>query len=273
MMRSAIPLFFALVGVVFACDGKTPQADPALPDPPCGTRDGMVGLKRLDTGECFWMDARPVSQGEFFDAIEAGMTFADDSACTEHDAYAPILNPSRSQYCKGEMNLDTWAIHDGLQYLKWPPGSNTWHLPMNCASWCDAKAYCDFVGKRLCRAADVGRFEAIAAQADEIHAACATDVQPTGRIEGKGYCACWSSAIGECDMSVSPWQCTLNQCEGPYAGMHCMISNHLFVQADRPAMQSMGWRGEALDCTLGSVALETARQEDLDEANIVCCAD
>ena len=272
MTRLTTPLVFAVLGVFFACESKTPQADPELPDPPCGTRDGMVGLKRLDTGECFWMDARPVSRREFLDAVEAGMPFAEDGACGEHDTHAPQLKVGRTQYCQGSDNIDPDQLAAGVNYLNWPPGGNTEHLPINCASWCDATAYCDFVGKRLCNAADVGRFDADAARADEVHAACAADVKISDDLQGK-TCLCWNPTQNECDTSQSRWDCTLNQCEGPYAGMQCMISTHLFVQADRPAMQSMGWRGEALDCTLGSVAVETARQDDIDSANIVCCAD
>ncbi|MGK0362395.1 MAG: hypothetical protein ACI9U2_004716 [Bradymonadia bacterium] len=157
--------------------------------------------------------------------------------------------------------------------MSWPPTSGTGHLPLACAGWCDAKAYCQHVGKRLCHAADAGQFDAQAASADEIHAACAIDTNPTGQAEGK-TCMCWSALNNECKQASDGTRgCTLDQCEGPYAGMQCMMSTHIYVQSDRPAMQSMGWRGETLDCTLGSLAVDEASPEQIDAASIVCCAD
>lgn len=259
-----------------ACNSKTAQPDPALPEPPCGTRDGMVGIKRLDTGACFWMDARPVSRREFLDAVEAGMPFAMDGACAGHAEHAPQFRVSRTDWCKGRDNLfDIYGSQLDLQgvphYLKWPPGGNTGHAPMNCASWCDAKAYCDFVGKRMCRGADVGRLSEATVGADEVSAACAVRGEPKGNAEGR-TCACWYTQPDECRRNDG-WDCTLTQCEGPYAGMHCMMGNHLFVESNEPAMQSMGWDMSALNCAEGSVAVARGSQSDRDSANIVCCTD
>lgn len=256
---------------LLACDSKTPQSDPVLPEPPCGTQNGMVGIKRLDTGACFWMDARPVSRGEFFGAVEAGMPFSADGACAEHDTHAPVLNRDRSGFCHGETNLTDLEILEGRQYMGWPPGGNTRHLPMQCASWCDARAYCSFVGKRLCQAADTDQFSSAAAQEDEIHAACTTGRSPIELPEAN--CACLDEGLNDCDKTVSPWECALRQCEGPLLGMQCMVKSPIYVQSDQPAVQSMGWRGSGLDCSLGSIAISDAPQRAIDSANIVCCSD
>lgn len=264
--------FLLGLGLLLACDSKTPRADPELPDPPCGTRDGMVGLKRLDTGECFWMDARPVSRKEFYDAVQAGMPLSDDTACAEHERHAPHLGPNRSEECYRIQDIRGCGLQEGAPYLPWPPASIVNYLPMYCARWCDAHTYCQFVGKRLCRAADVGKIEPLSASADELRAACVADGDHRGLTQGAS-CSC-RSRLDECQTIEGPrWSCVLEQCAGPYEGMNCLRQHHIYVHSDQPAMESMGWDGETLDCDLGSLAVVDASKREIDDASIVCCAD
>lgn len=255
--------FILVLGLLCACDSKTPQADPELPDPPCGTRDSMVGLKRLDTGECFWMDARPVSQQTYYDAVQSGMAFSDHPACADHDEHAPHMGPDRSFECYRIQDYDPATLQSGAaQNLDWPPGSRA-QTPMYCATWCDAEAYCAHVGKRLCRATDVGPFDVNAAQASELQAMCTAGSGDSAVILGESAksssgCGCYSSPPA---------------CEGPYGEMWCIANQHFFVESDVPAVRAVDVANNRTVCDRPTMALAGATPYFSDFAKILCCAD
>ena len=106
----------------------------------------------------------------------AGPTMVDmggwciDSTEVTRAQYAAFLNAKNGdtsgqpEFC--DSNTDYAPVQSGHQFCYWPfdPVSSP-NLPVVCVDWCDAAAYCEWAGKRLCGAingglADLSRLDA-----------------------------------------------------------------------------------------------------------------
>lgn len=79
--------------------------------------------------------------------------------------------PTEGDLC----TIPTMGAGDGKQILMlWPPPPNERGLPMVCITPCDALAYCESIGKRLCKGGslDGGTSMALSDPSDEWYAAC-----------------------------------------------------------------------------------------------------
>ena len=75
-----------------------------------------------------------------------GANFAIDVQEVTRDQYNTWIVSSPST--QGQVAACTWNTSFTPE-CEWPPGSNG-DLPVVCVDWCDARAYCQAMGKRLC---------------------------------------------------------------------------------------------------------------------------
>jgi formylglycine-generating enzyme required for sulfatase activity len=120
------------------CAGDSPDAG--------GSR--MV-LQKLAGGACFWIDVTEVTVAEY----QSFLGTAD--ASTQDDPCGSGQNPSFAPSCDG----GTPALGPSE--------------PVVCVDWCDARAYCNSIAKRLCRGDGLLNFGSAATS--EWYAACSPD--------------------------------------------------------------------------------------------------
>jgi sulfatase modifying factor 1 len=115
---------------------KTSQDDPLLRDP-------VLLLVDDPYGTCFWMDETEITAGqyrEWLKAVESGPPkWADVAGCDWKMQDAKPFDPDNRA---DEGCLATAAAGT-------PPFAD--EQPMRCVDWCEAAAYCDWAGKRLCK--------------------------------------------------------------------------------------------------------------------------
>ena len=128
------------------------NADDARPDVPADVElpDLTVGLPgpkmvriRAPNGQSYYIDSTEVSQGhyqKFLESVEtAGFQPALPSFCDSNTSYRPPLREPGEQF-----NTFVHCPDGGFTPTDTPD------LPMVCVDWCDAQAYCQWAGKRLC---------------------------------------------------------------------------------------------------------------------------
>ena len=121
--------------------GGAPHKCPeGLPGPP------LVEVTFPD-GAAYCIDATEVTQAQYHDFASAkkGDMAGQPEVCVFNKSWVPeVMGPEQPAGCpKGY----------------YEPGQNA-DLPMVCTNWCQAKAYCEWAGKRLCRAAGGGKVDA-----------------------------------------------------------------------------------------------------------------
>lgn len=112
----------------------------------------MIGA-RLKEGDCVLIDAKSVSRGEYFDALRRDeLRPASHPACIAVMGHGPRRLVDGNDACS-ELALPTGGRPpwEGEPLFPWPPSTDERELPMACINWCDALAYCESKGKRLCR--------------------------------------------------------------------------------------------------------------------------
>ena len=159
MLGGLLPVFAA---AIYFSTGT--QRDEILRDPdtlekldepgqgacPAGASDSGWGPDMVRLPEDFCIDKTEVTRGQYEAWLDTSPpTSGQTSACSNNDDFTPSCG--------------------------WKPGSDQ-DLPVVCVDWCDAKAFCDAAGKRLCgRIGDGGGypFESYHdASVSEWHAAC-----------------------------------------------------------------------------------------------------
>jgi formylglycine-generating enzyme required for sulfatase activity len=164
----------------------------------------MVEQARLDGG-CVWVDSTEVTFADYNAFLATSPSVAGVAGCEGRDGGSAALDPM----CLG----DAGAL----------PASR----PVSCVDWCDAQAYCGFVGKRLCTGEPTAN-----PSSSEWVAACSNNqtlVYPYGKSYERGACrgdcgsacatldagslAACKSPCGAFDMSgnVEEWT---NECNG-----------------------------------------------------------
>jgi hypothetical protein len=128
--------------------GLSDPVDSPCPDDPIR---GMVGAHMPD-GRCYLIDARPVTMGEYWTAEQANGSLRSSSPhCDgfQSEGYRVAwIGGTAYDACAG----DLYGSEDGQfqPSTSWPPEPEHELHTMMCIAWCDADAYCESVGKRLC---------------------------------------------------------------------------------------------------------------------------
>ncbi|PRQ09087.1 formylglycine-generating enzyme family protein [Enhygromyxa salina] len=146
----------ALLGLLAL--GATTDASEDAPPPleditcPAGQADGGMGPSMVELPEGFCIDTTEVTRAQYSAWLEtAPSTSGQPSACAENQDFEPSC--------------------------AWPPPDHEANYPVVCVDWCDARAYCEAAGKRLCGQIGGGgggyEFDSYAdASVSEWHAAC-----------------------------------------------------------------------------------------------------
>lgn len=153
----------ALFSTVVACSASAPREE-LQPDPdqlhnlgadgcPAGLSEGGMGPDMVRLPEGFCMDTTEVKRGEYNEWVEtAPSTSGQSASCSENDDFAST--------CGDDRFPDNPAV---------------------CVDWCDAKAFCEAAGKRLCGQIGTGEGYAFDSYDDpavsEWHAACTSGGQ------------------------------------------------------------------------------------------------
>jgi formylglycine-generating enzyme required for sulfatase activity len=94
-------------------------------DCPAGQANAGMGPEMVYLPEGFCIDTTEVTRGQYKAWLETTpSTAGQPSACGDNENYEPSCN--------------------------WPPADNEANYPVVCVDWCDARAYCEAAGKRLC---------------------------------------------------------------------------------------------------------------------------
>ncbi|MEZ4369607.1 MAG: SUMF1/EgtB/PvdO family nonheme iron enzyme [Polyangiaceae bacterium] len=124
-------LALVAVGGVILLRPSTPIA-PLTPEPtragegtcPAGADDSGLGPDMVRLPEGFCIDKTEVTRGQYEAWLDSKpSTAGQPSACASNSDYTPSC--------------------------AWKPGSDQ-QMPVVCVDWCDARAFCEAAGKRLC---------------------------------------------------------------------------------------------------------------------------
>jgi formylglycine-generating enzyme len=195
--------------------------------------------------------------------------FCIDTTEVTREQYAAWLatHPSTA----GQPKSCEWNT-DFTPRCEWPPADKGAH-PVVCVDWCDAKAYCHSIGKRLCGRAGGGAnaFNDWRAPSSQWMTAC----QSTGVERDSARCNGWKSgarkalAMTRENRCVGPqgvrdlignvweWEDSCNADQG--ASDHCRVRGGSFLSAD-----------EYLSCAQPGELPRDGSQEDV---GFRCCAD
>lgn len=217
-------------------DGGIPWSEGPLPPlaSPCPGQRGMVGIPFPD-GACYLMDPWPVTRGEYHTALAEGPLVSSHPACAGRSpAEGPRGETIDGTNVPGSYCDTTYYEYedDGIlltfrRRLPWPPSEAEGPEPMVCVSWCDAHAYCERVGKRLCGNRALSEERDLSEQAlgdpnqDELYNACTaggTRRSPLGHRQA----AIQSNRVDRFEYLPLSHEQVKAGGEGPFVGLHGM---------------------------------------------------
>ena len=238
----------------------------ALGEGPCPDGASGTGLGpdmvRLPPGFC--MDTTEVSRGQYNAWLSTSPTTSEQgAACTGNDDFTPSCD--------------------------FEPGNDE-HLPVVCVDWCDANAFCEAAGKRLCGSIGDGGGYDFESHDDpavsEWHAACtsggsydypygndlnttvcrggdAEDYTTWGFLESGSFPDCHSpdapfDEVFDLSGNVAEWD---NGCDGEEPDSPCRIRGGSFQH-----------NGHGLRCAMAG-DLRWPRTRQVQSVGIRCCAD
>lgn len=158
-----------------------------------------------------------------------GGIFCIDRTEVTNDTYSAFLATAPST--TSQVPACSWnasflpATSSACAVLQYDPSGNP-KGPISCIDWCDAKAYCEWAGKRLCGAfggAAIPPSQFADASHDEWFAACSKG----GTLEfpyGDGYQGKYCAGIDYPGTHAIPVS-NLANCQGGYAGLWDMSGN------------------------------------------------
>lgn len=200
-------------------DGSIDPGDATVDaEVPCPGTGGpnMVRVPAPDGGKSYCIDSTEVTELQYaaFIASDAGFRGTRPSACgwkNQPRAFLPDAGNSASLKCR------------------WTPTMFA-DVPVTCVDWCDAYAFCQWAGKRLCGTVGGAAVpwndstENLSVERDEWYRACSGGMTgqdfPYGRGYDPGKCNDEESLL---DMPVDVK--TLVWCEGGYDGLFDMVGN------------------------------------------------
>lgn len=243
-------------------DGQDGSADAAEDAPedapatvPCMGKCGYPGcgacptipvvIAQMPDGKAYGIDAYETTVAEYQVFLNDKIPLQTDEACEWNDTYEP--NPS---------------------YFEFPYPD----MPIHSVDWCDARAYCEWARKRLCKGS-VSHMEN--AEKSEWYNACSlggTQTYPYGDAYDPG----------PCPPLLTPYAPgSLDTCEGGYPSLFDMAGNMSewtdACQQNQPGYATMCMRRGAgyggSSTWFGCLASIDNRQAALRSAGIRCCQD
>jgi MYXO-CTERM domain-containing protein len=144
-------------------------------------KGGSMRLLEYGTG-CFWMDETEVSRAQYEEFLDDAPAPQTDEACRDNGSLSPAPVGVGATEC-------------------WKPErvtvSDAGDHPVVCIDWCDARAYCTWAGKTLCRDAP-----AALVQTSDWYAACSnggTDDYPVSDPSDGRVCNASDNPQTGCD--------------------------------------------------------------------------
>jgi len=217
-----------------------PECDGECGTPNCGTCPTIAVVVAEDpTGHKYAIDSLETTVGEYQYFLSQNVAKQTDDDCDWNDSYEP----------------------GPLAY----PGAN---MPIHMVDWCDAKAYCEWAGKRLCKG--TSSYPAEAAKSEWFNACSlgGTRKYPYGDTYDETACSP--------DDAPPPVGSSL-MCEGGYPGLFDMIGSLHEWTAEctgggcqvHGGPQAIEW----LDCDSAGALVEPRLQTNYDGSHIGirCC--
>lgn len=170
---------------------------------PCKTGNGTAGPRMIEAdGYC--IDSTEVTIAQYMQFVtDGGAGVSQAPVCAWNVTYAPAIDGTGDPRCTPG-NVDPLVRPDN---------------PITCVDWCDAFAYCEWAGKRLCGAITGGSltYDNITANS-QWYLACATTASNTYPNDSNDGGSCILGGSGSIPVGTSG-------CNGGYPGLSDMVGN------------------------------------------------
>lgn len=209
-------------------------------DPGCGACPTMPMISaQLPNGKGYLIDSLETTVGEYQVFLDANVPVEQDEACEQNDTYEP------------------WAI-----VYDYPEPD----MPIHAIDWCNARAYCAWAGKRLCKAKLNNASDPTGSEWMNACTLGGTQKYPYGDTYDSTRCPGG-------DTPHAPG--SVPTCEGAYPGLFDMVGNtSTWLDACTTATCSLGGIFFSSNSpAMGCVALSLDRMGASSAAGIRCCKD
>jgi len=221
-------------------DVTKPECDGECGTPNCGTCPTIAVVVAEDpTGHKYAIDSLETTVGEYQYFLSQNVAKQTDDDCDWNDTYEP----------------------GPLAY----PGAN---MPIHMVDWCDAKAYCEWAGKRLCKGTSSNPPEPAKSEWFNACSLGGTLAYPYGNTYDETACSP--------DEAPPPVGSSL-MCEGGYPGLFDMIGSLREWTDERPSdsdryVYGSPYADEFSDCSSRSSVFKAAQTHYGDShIGIRCC--